>query len=100
VADLDLELPEARTHAFGEETHVNVTLGRDGRLAIDDDIVVDATFIDGLRAKLAEEPNALVVIRADAGAPYGAVRTVLRDARAAGGTRLAIAARPAKAEAQ
>jgi biopolymer transport protein ExbD len=35
----------------------------------------------------------LVVVRADSGAPYGAVREVLADARAAGAKRLAIATR-------
>ena len=48
---------------------------------------------EGGSVRLSENGTDLVVVRADAGAPYAAVRELLADARAAGAKRLAIATR-------
>ena len=95
VADLPVDLPQARTRGAENERNVSLTLGADGRLAIDDEPVSREQLAAHLGARLTEAGNqdVLVVIRADSGAPYSEVRTLLEDARAAGAKRLAIATR-------
>ena len=95
VADLPVELPAAHTREAEDERNVSITLSATGHVALDEEVVERATLRTRLAARLAEPGNAtvLVVVRADSGAPYGAVRELLADARAAGAKRLAIATR-------
>jgi len=96
VPPLGLELPQARSRALGNEKHVNVTLAKDGRVAIDEQVVPRAQFRGALSSALAHEKDdeRFLVVRADAGVPYSEVRELLQDARGAGATRVAIATRP------
>lgn len=95
VADLPVDLPQARTREAEDERNVSITLSSTGRLAVDDKMVSDEDLGGYLRAKLTERQNenVLVVVRADSGAPYQAVRRLLNQAKAAGATRIAIATR-------
>lgn len=95
VADLPVNLPQAMTREAENERNVSITLGADGRLAVDDQVVDDQVLEAALRARLAEPGNhdVLVVVRADSGAPFARVRDLLERARAAGATRIAIATR-------
>ncbi|HKQ59625.1 MAG TPA: biopolymer transporter ExbD [Candidatus Eisenbacteria bacterium] len=95
VADLPVNLPQAQTREAENERNVSITLGADGRVAVDDKVVGPSQVVEVLRARLAEAGNAnvLVVVRADSGAPYSGVRTLLDQARTAGAKRLAIATR-------
>ena len=98
VSEIDLELPEARTQAMEDEHRVNVTIGGDGRVSIDETIVPRETLVRGLSLRLVEEgkDEALVVVRADAGLPHGVVRGLIDDTRAAGAVRIAFATIPPK----
>jgi len=100
VADLPVNLPQASTREAENERNVSITLGADGRLAVDDRVVTTGTLVAALQARLAEpgNTNVLVVVRADSGAPYSQVRGLLEQARAAGATHLAIATRQRTAE--
>jgi biopolymer transport protein ExbD len=95
VADLPVNLPQAATREAENERNVSITLGADGRLAVDEQVVTAATLTAVLEARLAEPGNrdVLVVVRADSGAPYASVKTLLEQARAAGAKRIAIATR-------
>jgi biopolymer transport protein ExbD len=95
VADLPVNLPQAHTREAEDERNVSITRGVDGGIAVDDERVPAALLRDALRVHLARAGNAnvLVVIRADASAPYADVRRLIEDARAAGATRLAVATR-------
>jgi len=95
VADLPVDLPQARTREAEDERNVSITLSTSGRLAVDDQVVSAEGLGSLLRGKLSkrENENVLVVVRADSGAPYEAVRRLLNEAKAAGATRLAIATR-------
>jgi biopolymer transport protein ExbD len=95
VADLPVDLPQARTREAEDERNVSITLGADGRLAVDDRVLARSALRAHLGARLAESGNdgVLVVVRADSGAPYAEVRELLKEARAAGAKRLAIATR-------
>ena len=80
VADLPVDLPQARTREAEDERNVSITADQ---------------LRPALQARLARSGNegVLVVVRADSGAPYSAVHQLLEVARAAGATRLAIATR-------
>jgi biopolymer transport protein ExbD len=95
VADLPVDLPQARTREAEDERNVSVTLATNGRLAVDDREIHPQELVAVLRGKLAERGNdeVLVVVRADSGAPYEAVREILTQAKSAGATRIAIATR-------
>jgi biopolymer transport protein ExbD len=97
VPQFGLELPEARTLAHGEENRVNVTLARDGRVAIEERVVPRESFVAALSARLAEGSAAadkLLIVRADAGVRYHDIRELLKEARGAGAARIAIATQP------
>jgi biopolymer transport protein TolR len=95
VADLPVDLPQARTREAEDERNVSITLSSTGALAIDEQVVSADMVRPALEARLAKsgDQNVLVVVRADSGAPYSAVKTLLEDARAAGAQRIAIATR-------
>jgi biopolymer transport protein TolR len=95
VADLPVDLPQARTREAEDERNVSITLSSTGRLAVDDKVISGDELDRYLRSKLAQpgNQNVLVVVRADSGAPYAAVRRLLNQAKADGATRLAIATR-------
>jgi biopolymer transport protein ExbD len=90
-----VNLPEARTREAENERNLCVTLTAQGGLAIDQTDVAADRLRDALSARLAEPGNSgvRVVVRADAGVPYAAVRRVLEDLRAAGARNVAIATR-------
>jgi biopolymer transport protein TolR len=93
VADLPVDLPQARTREAEDERNVSITLSSTGRLAVDDQVIPSEDLPTFLRAKLAKRENqdVLVVVRADSGAPYEAVRHLLQEAKTAGASRIAIA---------
>ena len=95
VADLPVDLPAAHTREAESQRNVSVTLSSGGHVAVDEEVVERQALRGKLAAKLHKPGNedVLVVVRADAGAPYAAVRELLADARAAGAKRLAIATR-------
>jgi biopolymer transport protein TolR len=95
VADLPVDLPQAKTREAEDERNVSITLSSTGRLAVDDKIVSSEDLDRYLRAKLSQSGNqdVLVVVRADSGAPYSAVHHLLAQAKADGATRIAIATR-------
>jgi biopolymer transport protein ExbD len=94
-SDLPVNLPLAATREAEDERNVSITLGSDGRLAVDRREVTEKELVAAIAERLARPGDAgmLVVVRADTGAPYAHVRTILDDARAAGAKRLAIATR-------
>jgi biopolymer transport protein TolR len=93
VADLPVNLPQAQTREAEDERNVSITVAQDGALAVDNERVAPEALTDALMRHLAQPGNhdALVVIRADSDIPYGHLRQVLDQARAAGAARLAIA---------
>ncbi len=95
VADLPVDLPQARTREAEDERNVSITLSSTGRLAVDDKIIENQDLDRYLRSRLTQpgNENVLVVVRADSGAPYEAVRHILSQAKAAGASRIAIATR-------
>lgn len=101
--DLGVDLPQARTRPRDDALNLCVTLGRHGELAIGESMVTAADFTPSLRRELAElsaagKEDVIVVVRADAGAPHGAVRDLLASVREAGAARIGIATRQREAQ--
>ncbi len=95
VADLPVDLPQARTREAEDERNVSITLSTGGAIAVDDEVIQRSQLTPALRTHLSRsgDPGVLVVVRADSGVPFRSVQDILTDARAAGATRLAIATR-------
>jgi biopolymer transport protein TolR len=95
VADLPVNLPQARTREAENERNVSITIGTHGEMAVDQLRVEPSQ----LRAALAErlsrpgDSDVLVVVRADSGTSFQVVKQTLGEARAAGAKHIAIAIR-------
>lgn len=95
VRDLGITLPPAHSKSASDDLKVSITLGKDGQIAVDEDIVPPGGLVAAVGRRIAgTHEDVLVVVRADAGTPYEQVAAVIKDARAAGAKRLAIAAQP------
>jgi biopolymer transport protein ExbD len=93
--DMGITLPQARTKSPSDDLKVSITVGKDGQIAVDEDIVPPGGLVAAVGRRIADtKEEVLVVVRADASMPYATVAEVIRDARAAGAKRLAIAAQP------
>jgi biopolymer transport protein ExbD len=95
ASDLPVDLPLAHTRGAEDERNVSITRAANGDLAVDRERVTVATLGPTLRATLSRlgNDNVLVVVRADTGVRYSEIRALLREARAAGAQRLAVATR-------
>jgi len=95
VADLPVNLPQARTREAEDERNLSITMASDGSLAVDNERVAAEGLTAALARHLALPGNQdiLVIVRADTNTPYASLRDVLEQARAAGAARLAVATR-------
>ena len=93
--DMGITLPEARSKTPNDDLKVSITLGKNGEIAVDEDMVPLDGLVAAVGRRIAStKEDVLVVVRADASMPYSTVAEVIKDARAAGAKRLAIAAQP------
>jgi biopolymer transport protein ExbD len=95
VADLPVNLPQARTREAEDERNVSITIGTHGEMAVDQ-LRVDPSQLRVALAQRLSRPgdsDVLVVVRADSGTSFQVVKQTLGEARAAGAQHLAIAIR-------
>jgi biopolymer transport protein ExbD len=94
-SDIEIDLPQTQTRSVEDEVRVHVTLGMDGRVAVEDQILPAPDLAAALREQLSRpgNENVLVVVRADAAMPYREVREAMAVVRAAGARRIAFATR-------
>jgi biopolymer transport protein TolR len=91
LPNLPVELPEAMTKE-SKDQNITVSLGSDGRVSIDLDIVEVKNLPALLAGKLNKRDKTVVVVRADKSLPYGKVEDLIRVVnRAAGEHAVAIA---------
>ncbi len=95
ASDLPVNLPAAHTREAEDESNVSITRTLSGDLAVDQQRVTRETLVPMVRSHIARagRSDVLVVVRADAGTPYGEVKSLLSAARDAGAKRLALATR-------
>jgi len=88
----DVSLPEATTKEGQEEEKVTVSIGEDGRLAIDAKTYKTIRSLkDPLRRAIAQTEEGVVIIRADKEASHGMLTAVMALAKAAGAKSIRIA---------
>ena len=95
ASKMEIDLPEAKTRSIEDDVRLSVTIGSDGRIAVDEDEIDRRSLARVLRERIdaSKSDNILVVIRADAGTPYDVVHEILGEARLVGAKRIAIATR-------
>ena len=93
VADLDIQLPAAQTRGAEDERRISISLGPNGELAMDDELVSLNSMAGAITRRLDEwgDENTLVVVRADATAPHGDIRVLMREIMGTGAQRIAVA---------
>ena len=91
LPSLPVDLPEAMTKETKDE-NITVSLGADGQMSVDTEIVTLAELPRKLAYKIKGRDNAVVIIRADRNLPYGAVENFIRTVnRYVGSRAIAIA---------
>jgi biopolymer transport protein TolR len=97
VADLPVDLPQAHTREADYEKNISISYSTFGDVAVNDEIIPASSLRATLAQQLAEaaEDDMLVIVRADSHVSHAEVQHLLREARAAGARRLAIATRQA-----
>ena len=92
---MEIDLPQAKTRSIEDEVRLSITLGRQGDVAVDDELVEPGQLARVVAGRISgsSNKNILVVVRADATTPHGTVKQVINDVRAAGAKRIAVATR-------
>jgi len=93
--NMDIELPQAQTRSIEDEVRLSISLGKDGALAVDEDIIAPRNLRSELSRRIAAAQNddILIVVRADEAISYDKVREIIKSAKQAGAKRIAIATR-------
>jgi len=99
--NLDIELPKASVdQAASHDKDIIVAIKSDGELRYDNQVVELEKLEGVLRARFAEDEDAVIVVRADEGAKHGRVVEVMDLAKRIGFRKLAIATKARPEEAQ
>jgi biopolymer transport protein TolR len=101
VTGVAVDLPKTAARALPSDIEpISVTIDAQGRRYIGEERLTDAAFAARLTALHgARGAEARVVIRADAGLPYGQVAALLADVTGTGFTRVALVNQPPAAQA-
>ena len=96
VTGVAVDLPKTAAKALPSDTEpLSVTIDGQGRRSLGDERLSAAAFATRLAAlKQARGEDVRVVIRADAGLPYGQVASLLADVTGAGFSRVALVNSP------
>ncbi|MFN7400649.1 MAG: ExbD/TolR family protein [Sandaracinobacter sp.] len=96
VTGVAVDLPKTSAKALPSNIElISVTIDAQGRRSIGDEAMTDAAFAARLAAlHEARGSEARVVIRADAGLPYGQVAALLADVTGSGFTKVALVNQP------
>ena len=81
-----VEPPATQSAGAAEVSDLTVLLSADGKAALDGSVVARPVLMAAIAERLAAEPGARVVVKADAAAEAAAVIGLLRQIRAAGAT--------------
>jgi biopolymer transport protein ExbD len=89
---LKVNLPKAKTQEGEEKDKVTVTISAGAKYAVNEKVFSDEpAFLEGIDKTLKEGAARLVVIRADAEAPYGVLTDAMQRAKDAGASSITIA---------
>jgi biopolymer transport protein ExbD len=91
---MPVNLPKAASGQEAPAESAAITIDKDGRLFLNQQLVDKSALGDALAQQLAKNADLLVVINADDGVAHGQVVEVMDLARAANVARMAIAVKP------
>jgi len=91
IPSIPVNLPKAVT-IEAKERNITISYGKDGRLAIDTQVISWRDLVPKLKYRLKENEKALVIIRADKDVPYGEIEKIFDIViKRAGAKRIAVA---------
>ena len=91
IPSIPVNLPKAVT-IEAKERNITISYSKDGKVAIDTQVISWKDLVPKLKYRLKENSKALVIIRADKDVPYGEVEKILDIViKKAGAKRIAVA---------
>ena len=87
--NLPVKLPQA-INLESKEKNISITYSKDGRIALNTEIIQENELSSRLAKRLSEDPDILVIVRVDKDANYGTLTRLLAHIKAVGAKRLAI----------
>ena len=91
IPSIPVNLPRAVT-IEAKERNITISYSKDGKVAIDTQVISWKDLVPKLKYRLKENSKALVIIRADKDVPYGEVEKILDIViKKAGAKRIAVA---------
>jgi biopolymer transport protein ExbD len=89
--DMEISLPKAATTEAKSELNITISLTDEGELALNEDKIQQSELVAKLKSKLSDDPDRLVVIRADKNVKHKSILALLTMAKKAGAQNLALA---------
>ena len=91
IPNIPVSLPKAVT-IEAKERNITISYAKDGRIAINTQVVSWKDMVPNLKYRLKEDSKALVIIRADKDIPYGEIEEIFDIVvKKAGAKRIAVA---------
>jgi len=91
IPSIPVNLPKAVT-IEAKERNITISYSRDGKVAIDTQVISWKDLVPKLKYRLKENSKALVIIRADKDVPYGEIEKIFDIViKKAGAKRIAVA---------
>jgi len=91
IPSIPINLPRAVT-IEAKEQNITISYSRDGKVAIDTQVISWKDLVPKLKYRLKENSKALVIIRADKDVPYGEIEKIFDIViKKAGAKRIAVA---------
>ena len=91
IPSIPINLPRAVT-IEAKEQNITISYSRDGKVAIDTQVISWKDLVPELKYRLKENSKALVIIRADKNVPYGEVEKIFDIViKKAGAKKIAVA---------
>lgn len=91
IPSIPINLPRAVT-IEAKERNITISYSKDGKVAIDTQVISWKNLVPKLKYRLKENSKALVIIRADKDVPYGEVEKIFDIViKKAGAKRIAVA---------
>jgi len=91
IPNIPISLPRAVT-IEAKERNITISYAKDGRIAINTQVVSWKDMVPNLKYRLKEDSKALVIIRADRDIPYGEIEKIFDIVvKKAGAKRIAVA---------
>jgi len=91
IPNIPVSLPRAVT-IEAKERNITISYAKDGRIAINTQVVSWKDMVPNLKYRLKEDSKALVIIRADRDIPYGEIEKIFDIVvKEAGAKRIAVA---------